>query len=119
MKKEKNNYEEYCQDVLLEVKKEFREHDPVAQRCKYISFVSESNGRRRKKRRVREVSFLIVDGRSVYQIINGELKPKFKNKRRVSWASSPDRLAEEILTDVPLNERTPDMLIARAQKLTE
>jgi len=65
-----------------------------------------------KKRRSREVQFLVDEsaagGQVTYQIKSGEIRSR-KSRRGLA----PDQLALEVLTDLPINERSPDNLLAR------
>lgn len=49
-----------------------------------------------------------VHGSVAYQIKNGELRP-----RRSSRGLSPDELAQEVLYQLPKDERTADVLLQR------
>jgi hypothetical protein len=105
--------EEYQYLVLSEVEKEARELDPVRQRCYVVSFVSRSAGRG-KKRREREVELLVVDNSYAFIIKNNEIRPR-KKRDRVAI----DVLANEILSDLPRDERTVDRLLERARGITK
>lgn len=103
---------DYEQSVLEEVRAEaLNEHDSV-RKLRVVSFESHSNGTGRKKRRSREVQFLVDEsaagGQVTYQIKSGEIRSR-KSRRGLA----PDQLALEVLTDLPINERSPDNLLAR------
>ncbi len=103
---------DYEQSVLEEVRAEaLNEHDSV-RKLRVVSFESHSNGKGRKKRRSREVQFLVDEsaagGKVTYQIKSGEIR-----SRKSHRGLAPDQLALEVLTDLPINERSPDNLLAR------
>jgi hypothetical protein len=105
--------EKYSEDEILEeIRKEWLRDDPVAQRCRLVSFSSHSNGRGRRKRRIREVCLLVVDKRFSFQVKDNEIKPR-KRKNH----SQPDQLAMEILSDMPEDERTMDNLLKRVMAI--
>lgn len=101
----------YLEQVLQEIKQEAHQNQSEGlKRCEIVNFVSRSAGRG-KKRRPREINFLIVDKNHVYQIKNGEIKPR-KNKNYIA----PDVLINEILDYLPLEERTSDKLLELLEK---
>lgn len=95
--------------ILAEMEKEYLSGDPVHQRCRVVRFLSESSGSGRR-RQPREVHLLIVDNKYAHQIIKGEIRGR-RDKTPL------DVLALEILTDVPYEERSVDMLLRRALKI--
>ncbi len=103
---------DYEQSVLEEVRAEaLNEHDSV-RKLRVVSFEFHSNGKGRKKRQSREVQFLVDEsaagGKVTYQIKSGEIRSR-KSRRGLA----PDQLALEVLTDLPINERSPDNLLER------
>lgn len=72
--------------------------------CKIVEFVSRSNGHGRRPRRPREVSFFVYD-KMAYPLINGEIG------RRKSGGSGPDEIADEVLRNLPPEERTVEKLV--------
>ncbi len=99
----------YELSILKEIEEDLRSTDPVHQRCRIVTFLSESSGKGRK-RKPREVQLLIVDEKYAYQIINGEIKGR-RDK------ISPDILALEILTHLPYEERNTETLLNRASRI--
>lgn len=100
----------YKENIGNGIKKEIRDSDPVLQRCRFVSFVSRSAGRRRK-RKDREINLLLVDNKYAFQVIRGEIKPRKRNN-----FVEPDVLALEILSDLPYEERSVEILIQRVMK---
>jgi len=90
--------------------REARENDPVFLRCKVVEYKSTSSGRGRTPRAPRHVQLLVVDNTFAFVVRDGEVKPR-KTK---TWHSQPDELAYEIMTDLPEDERTSEMLLMRA-----
>lgn len=95
--------EEYDKTAWLEVQLEALEHDPVAQRVRYVCFSSSGH------------EVLIVDNTMMLQVRRGEV---LSHKKKNGYLG-PDRLAQEILKDLPEAERVPDILLARAVKIWE
>src|SRR3989304_9471442 len=86
--------------------------DPVEKRCRFVSFVSRSRGRG-KRRPPREVNLLVVDKKFAYQVKEGEMV------RRKSGSLAPDVLALEILGDIAEHsDRTATLLLERAIRNT-
>jgi hypothetical protein len=79
---------------------EMRRYDPCAQRVRYVFFPSSGH------------EVLIVDDAVVYPVVGNEIRARQKH----DGYSTPDCLAEEILSDVPYLERTPDLLLKRAKQ---
>ena len=105
--------EAYEQDVLRENRKENNGALQLGRKVRLISFESSSNGKNRRKRRhTREVTFIVdasVQGRPVaYQVVDNEIRTS-RNRRHLY----PDQLAIEVLTDLPVDERSPDNLLER------
>ena len=109
MAQETDRFEEMAdwERVLEEINGELAANDPVASRCRLVTFWSRSNGRGRKPRRPRGVGLLVVDGTYAYQIMRGEICPRKKRGNH----SQPDQLAAEILEHLPADERTADALL--------
>ena len=76
-----------------------------------MSFTSKSAGKGRARKQEREVELFVIDDDYAHCISNGEIKPR-QEKDRVKI----DVLANEILTDLPTDERTVDRLLERARK---
>jgi hypothetical protein len=93
--------------------REWTRYDPVATRCRLVSFRSRSKGRGRKRRRPRDVDLLVVDNNHAYRIEDGEIKPR-KNR---GIYSQPDQLANEILDFLPEDERSVDNLMERVMAI--
>lgn len=108
--------EDYERAVLEEVRAEAMDHHDAIRKLRIVSFESHSNGKGRKRRRSREVQFLVDEsaagGRVTYQIRNGEVRSR-KSRRGLQ----PDQLAMEVLTDLPVVERSPDTLLERLLKI--
>lgn len=98
-------------NAYWEIKSESLEYDLVAQRCRIISFESRSSGKGRKRRK-REVEFLVIDKKNAFTVKNGEVKNKKNGLVGI------DVYAMEILSDMPREERTVELLLERAQKVT-
>ena len=103
---------DYEENVLNEIREELRDNDPVLQRCRFVSFLSRSAGRGRK-RKAREVNLLVIDNRYAFQVVRGEVK-----SRRTNNYMEPDMVALEILRDIPYEERSTEMLLKRAMQRT-
>lgn len=74
-------------EILLDVSTS----NPIVQECKYVSFVSKSNGRGRKKRsRPREVELLTYGGRTyvLKEDLTGEIE--WVMKELYPWEMIPD-----------------------------
>lgn len=104
--------EDYERTVLEEIRAEATSQHDAVRKLRIVSFESHSNGKGRKKRRTREVQFLVDEsaagGKVTYQIRSGEVCFR-KSKRGLQ----PDQLAMEVLTDLPVEERSPDTLLER------
>lgn len=96
--------------ILQSIRREALLTDPVYNRCRFVTFLSQSAGRGRK-RRPREVQLLVIDDNYAYQVKNGELKGRRSG-------IGIDVLAMEILTDLPNEERSVDALLRRAIKIS-
>jgi hypothetical protein len=92
--------------ILSQINDELVASDPILQRCRLVSFLSYSRGGGRK-REAREVNFLVIDGHA-YQVVAGEVKGGDHQMR-------PDALAAEILEDMPWEDRSVDVLLARVK----
>lgn len=103
---------DYERSVLEEVRAEALSQQDVVRKLRVVSFESHSNGKGRKKRPSREVQFLVDEsaagGKVTYQIKRGEIR-----SRKSHRGLAPDQLAMEVLTDLPINERSPDNLLER------
>lgn len=83
-------------------------NDPVEKRCRFVSFVSHSRGRGRR-RAPREVNLLLIDNKYAYQVKGGEMV------RKKSGSLGADVIALEILSDVvEHSERSVALLLERA-----
>ena len=105
--------EAYEKEVLAENRKENNGTLQLGRKVRLISFESSSNGKNRRRRRhTREVIFIVdasVQGRPVaYQVIDNEIRAS-RDRRHLY----PDQLAMEVLTDLPIDERSPDNLLER------
>lgn len=104
--------DDYERAVLEEVRAEALDHHDAIRRLRIVSFESHSNGKGRKRRKSREIQFLVDEsaagGKVTYQIRSGEVRFR-KSKRGLQ----PDQLAMEVLTDLPVEERSPDTLLER------
>ncbi len=89
-------------EVLYNVFLEELRHDPVALRVRYLCFPSTGH------------EVLIVDGSMMLQVKKGEVVPH----RKQNGCSPPDRLAQEVLTDVPWSDRNPGLLLERAKVIS-
>ena len=87
--------------VVHDVELEMLRDDPVAQRVRFVFFPSSGH------------EVLVIDNCMMLQVRNGEL---VRHGKRNGYLG-PDRLAKEILTDVPDEERTSELLLERAQKI--
>jgi hypothetical protein len=85
--------------------------DPVFNRCKLVSFESRSAGMGRK-RKPRDVQLLVIDKSYAFVVKNGEVKS------RHNQITAIDVLATEILTDLPYSERSVEILLRRAEKIS-
>jgi len=101
---------DYEANIVNEIRREVRDDNPVLQRCRFVSFVSRSAGRGRK-RKPREVNFLIIDNRYAFQVIRGEVKARRRNN-----FLEPDMVALEVLRDIPYEERSTEILLKRAMQ---
>lgn len=111
--------ERYQAQVLRDNKKEHNLEQALGRRVRIVSFESRSNGHNRPKRKHRREVNLIVDysrkGRTLaYQIVRGEIR-----SRKDRLGLKPDKLAEEVLTDLPFDERTTDNLLDRLLEIRE
>ena len=88
--------------ILRGVYLEMLRDDPVAQRIRYVCFPSSGH------------EVLIVNGNTMLQVKDGEIL----SHRRQNGCLPPDRLAQEVLTDVLWPDRTPDLLLERAMKIS-
>ncbi len=108
--------EDYERSVLDEVRAEASTQHDAIRKLRIVSFESHSNGKGRKKRRGREVHFLIDEsaagGKVTYQIKSGEIRSR-KNRRGLQ----PDQLAMEVLAHLPLEMRTVDTLLERLENI--
>lgn len=99
----------FWNDELNDERRGCGRSDPVRRRLKIVTFVSESNGRGRRKRKSRLVE-LIRDGSTgrAYTVAEDLILPRRNGGLR------PDVLATEVLTDMPDRmDRTTDVLLAR------
>ena len=101
---------DYEANIDNEIREEIKDNDPVLQRCRFVSFLSHSSGRGRK-RKTREVNLLVVDNRYALQVIRGGIRSRRKNN-----FVEPDSLALEVLRDIPYAERSSEILLKRAMK---
>ena len=52
--------------AIAEIQEEIRANNQLAKFCRYITFVSRSNGKHRKERRyLREIQFLVYNGKTI------------------------------------------------------
>lgn len=102
---------DYERDLDKEMRREWQDSDPVLKRCRFVSFVSHSSGRGRR-RKPREVNLLVIDKKYAYQVIRGEVRPRRNN------SLEPDAIALEILSDLPYEERSAETLLQRAMRGT-
>ncbi len=104
--------EDYERAVLEQVRAEASGHHDTIRKLRIVSFESHSNGKGRKRRKSREVQLLVDEsaagGKVTYQIRSGEVR--FRKSRR---GLQPDQLAMEVLTDLPIEERSADTLLER------
>lgn len=107
---ERRRYSNEELKILSEIQLEALSTDPVYQRCRVVTFLSQSAGRGRK-RNPREVQLLIIDGKYTYQFKDGEVKSR-RDKVPI------DIIAMEILTDLPMEERIVEKLLERAMKVS-
>lgn len=100
------------QEILSQIRREILQQDPVwRQGVRYREFLSWSNGAGKKRRKKpRQVTLLVV-GDIAFQVKNREIIPRKKPN-----GLPIDVLAQEILCDVPWQDRTPEVLLRRAQK---
>lgn len=77
--------------AFAEIQEEIRANNELAKSCRYICFVSQSNGKNRKKRRhLREIQFLVYNGKTI-------LLPNRLNKE-MEWKLK-DIFPEELIAD--------------------
>lgn len=101
--------EDWEKEAISEIEEESAQSYIVGRTCKLVSFVSRSNGRGRRPRQPRDVSFLKI-GKMTYQIIAGEVhNPKHRRNTPI------DSAACEVLTDLPWEDRTPEALLERTR----
>ncbi len=107
---------DYERSVLEEARAEASGQHDAIRKLRIVSFESHSNGKGRKKRQPREVQFLVDEsaagGRVTYQIKNGEIRSR-KSRRGLH----PDQLAMEVLSHLPPDMRTSDVLLERLLKI--
>jgi hypothetical protein len=104
--------EEYEQSVLQEIRNQSLTENPISSRVKHIYFESRSAGKGRKRKTVESVELLVVDKSHAYVVKDGEVK-----NRRDNLHIAPDILANEILFNLPYDERTPERLVTEAKRI--
>ena len=89
----------YRQSVLRVVQLEALREDPVAKRVRYVFFPSSGH------------EVLIIDNAMMLQVRSGEVL----SHRKKDGYLGPDRLAQEVLVDIFSEERSAELLLARAK----
>lgn len=92
--------DDYNGFILLEESRRILLEDPVAQRVRWVYFWSSGH------------EVLIVDNTVMYQIKADGIV----SRRKHDGYMDPDRLAQEILSDIPWENRSPELLLARARR---
>ena len=101
--------EDYHKQILQEIRKESMSNDPVAERCRIVSFMGRSAGRG-KRRRERYVELLVVDDSYAYVVEEHQVLPSKSGKH-----IAIDVLANEVLVDEDQENRTTERLLERAR----
>lgn len=103
--------DEYRQETLRSIREEVIRDLPIYDRVRFISFISYSNGRGRRRREGRQVELLVIDNTYAYVVDHWEVRAR-KHHDHLAI----DVLANEVLSHLPSEERTVDKLLEIAVK---
>ena len=98
--------ENYNRQVSREAMEEISASDPVAQECDYRRFISESNGRNRRRRKPRLVELLEYHGK-IYTLKGDNAYGKI------------DEIAADVLRDVVEEDKAVQVFLARLRGLSK